>query len=207
MHNNKNNNIRIIGGSLKSRRFSVLPNSNIRPTTDRVRETVFNWLMHKIQNSRCLDLFTGSAALSIESISRGADFVYINDLDHKNINHINKTLNNFSISKSKYILSNKNALTLLKKTPQELNLNSFDIIFLDPPFYKNLLKPCLELIIKNNWLKDSPSSAIYYEVEAEKELDVLSILNNITLNNKQRLNISAEKTAGALKYGIITIEL
>ncbi|MBP9722408.1 MAG: 16S rRNA (guanine(966)-N(2))-methyltransferase RsmD [Gammaproteobacteria bacterium] len=202
--------VRIIGGKYKNRKINILPNSDIRPTADRIRETVFNWLMFDIVNSRILDLFAGSGAMTLEALSRQAKFVYCNDSNPAVISHIDNNIKNIDHSLSsdskKLQLANYNALELLQKKPQDLNLEPFDIIILDPPFNKNYLQSCLELIVKNNWLakkySDSSSTLPAIYIESEQQLNINNILLSPSL---KKLTLVKLKTTGNVCYGLLSL--
>src|SRR5512134_2593384 len=85
-----NNRLRIIGGQWRGRRLNFIPSEDLRPTPDRVRETLFNWLMPLIHGARCLDLFAGSGALGLEALSRGAASVVLVDRDPRVIATLRK---------------------------------------------------------------------------------------------------------------------
>ena len=156
----KNAQLRIIGGQWRGRKLSFADEPGVRPTADRVRETLFNWLMLDIEGARCLDLFAGSGALGLEALSRGAKEVVFVDSNQKVVNAIKTELN---------ILAADNAQVIKQSAESYLqtqNNNSFDIIFLDPPFHKEFLLPIIQQLITGNWVKQD--SLIY--IEAEKEL-------------------------------------
>ena len=153
----KANNLRIIGGEWRSRRVQFYNSPKIRPTPDRVRETLFNWLAEKIVGARCLDLFAGSGALSFEAASRGAVEVIQVDDDPAII---------ASLKKQKSILSAvqvqifyKDAMSYLRQTE-----HVFDIIFLDPPFNTDLHLKALSMIKTRDLL--APSGQIYLETSS-----------------------------------------
>lgn len=147
--------IRITSGLFKGRLLHSIKNFNIRPTNSRTKKTIFNWLRPYIKNKTCLDCFTGSGSLSIESISHLARYVTALEINKKLIKKLNQTLKNFSIKSIKTY--HINTINWLKKhgTP-------YDIIYLDPPFKDiNLLKKTIFLLNKNNWLHKK--SIIYVE--------------------------------------------
>jgi 16S rRNA (guanine966-N2)-methyltransferase len=124
--------VRIIGGTWRSRLLSVLDLPGLRPTTDRIRETLFNWLGQDLTGLRCLDLFAGTGALGFEAASRGADFVLLVDKDKKV--HAN-LLANFSSLQSSPVsgvieILHRDSLELLKQQAD----HSVHLIFIDPPF-------------------------------------------------------------------------
>ncbi|MDA9679838.1 16S rRNA (guanine(966)-N(2))-methyltransferase RsmD [Gammaproteobacteria bacterium] len=115
--------------------------NDLRPTGDRVRETLFNWLMHDIRGSDCLDLFAGSGVLSIEALSRGANHV---TLIENNAAASSRISNNLA-----FLEASPNSFTNIKSNAIEWLGNcdtSFDLIFVDPPFASNTLPTVLELL-------------------------------------------------------------
>ncbi|MEM1152826.1 MAG: 16S rRNA (guanine(966)-N(2))-methyltransferase RsmD [Pseudomonadota bacterium] len=139
----QHNTLRIIGGQWRGRKLTFSPGKNLRPTPDRVRETLFNWLSASINGARCLDLFAGSGALGIEALSRGAlscDFV---DNSAAAISQIRQHLNMLK-TEQPMVCQAMSADQFL--TSIEL---PYDIVFLDPPFDQALLEPsCLQLYQK-----------------------------------------------------------
>src|SRR5690349_4114916 len=133
--------LRIIGGEWRSRKIPILELSEIRPTPDRVRETLFNWLSPIIGGAYCLDLFTGSGALSFEALSRGAKHVVMVDKSPMVIESLRKTAQELGA----------NNITLYRgHAPENIILPNepFDIIFLDPPFNQNLIEPSCQWLIQ-----------------------------------------------------------
>ena len=146
--------VRIIAGCWKGRNIPVVKKEHVRPTPNRVRETVFNWLQNSLPGSRCLDLFAGSGVLGIESVSRGAAHATIVDLDREII----------ELLKSQLALLETDAIDLLCGDSIDYIVNTkqqFDIIYLDPPFQKVDLKTLLEQVKSANILK--PRAQIYME--------------------------------------------
>ena len=156
-NNTGNNTLRIIGGRWRSRKLSFLNAPNLRPTPDRVRETLFNWLQGSISNARCLDLFAGSGALGLEALSRGAaEVIFI----EKNRTTIVQLKQNLALLKASSPIINNDAKNYLRE-----EIQPFDIIFLDPPFRKNFLPDCLDVIIERRLLNEG--GLVYLEQEAE----------------------------------------
>jgi 16S rRNA (guanine966-N2)-methyltransferase len=172
-----NGKLRIIAGKWRGRKFSVPPLPDVRPTPNRVRETLFNWLAPVITDSRCLDLFTGSGALGLEALSRGASKVVFIDQSPIVVRHIQAQLQQLSVRNA--IVKKENALAYLSHPPSK----PFDIIFLDPPFNQNLIQPCCEFLEKKIWLY--PSAYIYLETEAELDLSLLLPENWELLRSKK----------------------
>ncbi|MFT3929707.1 MAG: 16S rRNA (guanine(966)-N(2))-methyltransferase RsmD [Spongiibacteraceae bacterium] len=140
--------LRIIGGQWRGRklRFPSLP--GLRPSPDRVRETLFNWLAPEITGARCLDLFAGSGALGLEALSRGASFCQFIDAARAAAMRIESHLT---------LLSCGDAQTYCGDALQWLRQSSptpFNMVFLDPPFRQDLLNECCALLDTHGWLSD-----------------------------------------------------
>ncbi len=129
----------------------------IRPTPDRVRETLFNWLQHDIAGSRCLDLFAGSGALGLEALSRGAAQVVFIDREHAVIERLRATLAGLGARGAE--LEQGDALRFLESEPRP-----FDIVFLDPPFDLDLLPAACSALERRGWL--APRALVYLESPA-----------------------------------------
>ena len=139
--------IRIIGGKWRGRRLSVIKAPGLRPTPDRVRETLFNWMNKKIINAHCLDLFSGTGALSFEALSRGASEVTMVESDPNVVKNLTKTADILE-SKSHHIKC-ADATTWLKDQTKH-----YDIIFLDPPFGHGYVEKCCQIIYEQSLLDD-----------------------------------------------------
>jgi len=155
------NTLRIIGGEWRRRKLEFKDAPNLRPTPDRVRETLFNWLQGKVHGSRCLDLFAGSGALGFEALSRGAkEVVFVEKMAHVAA----QIEANITLLSDHSPVKQTDAVSYLTNADQE-----FDIIFLDPPFRKNLLPSVLEIISEKKLL--SENGLIYLEHGAEESFD------------------------------------
>jgi 16S rRNA (guanine966-N2)-methyltransferase len=152
--------IRIIGGQWRSRRLPVLESEGLRPTPDRVRETLFNWLAPYIDGSRCLDLFAGTGALCLEALSRGASWVVMVERSPVAAQQLRENVARLQTLAADVVA--QDALEYLAGTPQP-----FDIIFLDPPFAdaERMIRRCSELLVAG-WAK---SGTLVY-VEAPQQL-------------------------------------
>ena len=173
--------LRIIAGQWRSRkiRFPDLP--QLRPTPDRVRETLFNWLTPVIEGARCLDLFAGSGALGLEALSRGAGEVVFVDRDNKVTMYLRDT---FTLLKAEHAsVVQADALSYLAGTAQ-----GFDIVFLDPPYQSDLLLPCCRALAAQAWL--NPKAYIYIETASQTPLGELP----------DDWHVLREKTAGQVCY-------
>jgi 16S rRNA (guanine966-N2)-methyltransferase len=153
------NTLRIIGGRWRGRKLRFADGEGLRPTTDRVRETLFNWLQPVIHGARCLDLFAGSGALGLEALSRGAIEVQFIERNPQAVKALQENLALLHADNGQVLQGD--ALTFLRSPAQP-----FDVVFLDPPFRQDLLNPALTLLAQENWL--APGARIYIELEAEQ---------------------------------------
>jgi 16S rRNA (guanine966-N2)-methyltransferase len=178
----KTNTIRVITGKYKNRRLKFPSIDGLRPTSDQLKETIFNWLAPYIHGSTCIDAFAGSGSLGIESLSRGATKAIFYELNAKAINYIKENLQLLGIPNCEiYKKDCIKALASIKVVNSEM------IIFLDPPFNKNLANPCLQAIVNNT---NIPSGTIIYiETEKPAELDLTSYE---VLKEKSTSTISAK---------------
>ena len=150
----KQGQLRIIGGEWRGRKLSFPPIEGLRPTSDRVRETLFNWLQMKLAGRRCLDLFAGSGALGLEALSRGAAEVVMVEQDRTAAQQIRQHLQTLNCKTGS--VENTDAFNYLKG-PATL----FDVVFLDPPYKFGCLEECCRLLEQNDWL--NPGAFIYLE--------------------------------------------
>lgn len=153
--------VRIIGGQWRGRKLPLIEHKQLKPTPDRVKETLFNWLQSHIVGSVCLDLFAGSGALGFESLSRGAKEVVFIEQNKQLVHAIKQQAKRLQAATGDiYQLEAVNWL--------QHNSREFDIIFLDPPFGEPLLATCLQLICQKQLLK--PNGLIYVETDTVKNI-------------------------------------
>ena len=158
------NQLRIIGGDWKRRQLAFASIDGLRPTPDRVRETLFNWLMWDVQNAKVLDICAGSGALSFEALSRGATSVVMIEPDRTQAQFLNQNLELLQVTKARAQLK----VTMAQQALQTLK-DQFDLVFLDPPYSLDLWTSLAELadpLIK-------PEGLIY--VEADRDLNTLQL--------------------------------
>lgn len=148
--------IRIIGGEWRGRKLTVPNVPGLRPTPDRVRETVFNWLAPTIRGAYCLDLFAGSGAFGFEALSRGASHVVMLDQSREVIDQLQKAA---------ALLKTEQAEIYLARAPEQLKkpARPFDIVFLDPPYQDNILSRCCFYLEENGFLANN--AIIYLEAK------------------------------------------
>ncbi len=179
MHTNEHK-VRIIGGKFKGMTLIVGNAEGLRPTPDRIRETVFSWLEGKCQNLRVLDLFTGSGALGIESFSRGASEVVLVELDGSNAQLLSSEISKFG---KNIKVVHQDAMNYLKQAS-----GKFDLVFLDPPYCSDLLKDCLNMLKDRNLIDEK--SLIYVEMNAGRSLVVTDY------------EVIREECSGQVKYAL-----
>lgn len=156
--------IRIIGGKWRSRKVSFVTKESLRPTPDRVRETLFNWLAPYISGAVCLDLYSGSGALAFEALSRGAKSVVALESDRDCYQQIMQTATVLKADGLEVL--NKNVLDWLQHPKF-----TADIVFVDPPYKQEILLKTLQLLEANNWV--GKDSLIYFE--QDKPLDATGL--------------------------------
>ena len=183
------NKVKIIGGKYKNKiiNFDYIDNlektSSLRPTSNRARETLFNWLMHDIHDAYCLDLFAGSGALSFEALSRGAKKITLIENSINIYKNLLKTKKDFTSEQSKINIINTNSLDFIRKNNQD-NLDNIynNIIFIDPPYdiiNKDFIIDLINNLKTNNFINNN--TLLY--LESDKELtnlfpDYIKIIKN-----------------------------
>lgn len=150
------NKVRIIAGEHRSRQIRFPAIEGLRPTSDRIRETLFNWLQSDLPKSNCLDLFAGSGVLGIEALSRGAESVQFVELDRSAVDSLKENL--AALSYSPAAVANLKAEQWLSANE---NKNQFDIVFIDPPYKQQLITKICNSLIKGNFVK--PGTKVYVE--------------------------------------------
>lgn len=192
-----NQQLRIIAGKWRHRKISFYAQAGARPTLDRIRETVFNWLTPYITHANCLDLFAGSGILGLEALSRGAKSACFIDNQPQNIKFIQTALSQLQNSEN---CDDTNSTAYYKslQIPKGLdNLpvtaaenNQFEIIFIDPPYHTDLLQQSLDRILQLKLL--APNGVIYFEAGKQDE---------IIFDHWETLK---HKKTKSLQYGLIT---
>lgn len=166
--NAKRGSCRIIGGRWRGRVISFDDAEGLRPTTDRIRETVFNWLQPYIHQSRCLDVFAGSGALGFEALSRGAgELVFV----EKNIRTVKRIKQNIeTLGAEEVTVHHQDALAWLQSSAKNCDSGRFDLVFLDPPFHSELLAMSCRLLDKSGCLAED--AIIYVEHNRDTAIEL-----------------------------------
>ncbi len=186
-----NNYFKIVAGKYKSRKLNFTNTIELKPTTSKIREILFNWIQFESYNKTYLDLFSGSGSLSFEALSRGAKEVISiekNFIAFKNIEKNIKLLNSNKIQ-----AFNQDALIFLAKK----NTKIFDFIFIDPPFNKNIIPKVLQLIYQGNFV--ATGSKMY--IESEFKIDK----NYVHSFFKENTKIIKQGKSGQVNYCLIKI--
>jgi len=161
----------------------------LRPTPDRVRETLFNWLQGHVVGAHCLDLFAGSGALGLEALSRGAERLVWVDNNAMVTQQLNDHLRLLQCDAG--VVCRLNASQFLQRGPGGAQ---YDLVFLDPPFGKGLILESIELLTKHHWL--NAGAHLYIEMESTLSIPELP----------QNWQLTREQTAGQVRYALIRID-
>jgi len=161
--------VRIIGGKWRGRKLSFPQVDSLRPTPDRVRETVFNWLKPYLLGAHCLDCFAGSGALGLEAISRGAQSAVLIDSNPSCCEMLSESI--------KQLDANTAHVKQSRVPGAGLGSQTFHIVFIDPPYDDDLIKPTLAWLIKSQHL--SKDAVIY--LESQKPLKEEDLAPDFTL--------------------------
>lgn len=180
--------MRVVSGVYSSRKLFGFDIIGIRPTKDRVKESIFAMINNKLIDSNCLDLFAGTGSLGIEAISNGANHVYFSDINKESINAIKMNIDTLKIS-DKCTVINDNYTSVIKKF-NDNNIH-FDIIFIDPPYGKIKIIEVIELLLKNDILNNN--GIIICEYEDEKLEDSYEYLKLIKIKRYGRTFVSIYK--------------
>lgn len=150
--------VRIIGGKWRGRKLNIAPGANIRPTPDRVRETLFNWLTVELIDASCLDMFAGSGALGLEALSRGANDVVMIDKSPKVTKYLHQVCNDWGINRADVYCANAlHHPSWLSQAPAQ----KFNVVFVDPPYHAGLIYQSLTFLTQHKLLANH--AVIYVE--------------------------------------------
>jgi 16S rRNA (guanine966-N2)-methyltransferase len=180
--------LRIVAGKWRSRLLEIVEVPGLRPTSERVRETLFNWLAPRIEGARCLDLFAGTGALGLEALSRGAASVVFVDSSRHALNVIEKNVR--SLDAEGAIIRHGDALRFLQTAAPD----SFDVVFLDPPFAAGLLEDVCRRIDEVKIL--APGAMVYLEQDKAQ----------LEPSLPAGWTVLKDKSAGQVRYALVTAD-
>ena len=180
--------IRIIGGKWKGKKIHFELNDDLRPTPDRAKETLFNWLGQDLNEMYCLDLFSGTGALGLEALSRGAKKITFVEQNKKYL----KKIKNVYIGMTEKEDCDFFCAECLDWVKNNNSQTKYDLIFIDPPFNKNLIDDLLTTILKKELL--SNNGKIYFEFEKKLDFKI-----------PKSLNLKKEKSLGKKSYVLAEI--
>ncbi|MFC3122371.1 16S rRNA (guanine(966)-N(2))-methyltransferase RsmD [Agaribacter flavus] len=172
--------VRIISGKHRGRKLTVRDAQGLRPTTDRIKETLFNWLIGDVAGKRVLDMFAGSGSLGFEALSRHADNVTFFELDPKTTDLLRENAKQLKENEYVHILQG-DALQLANKLTRPV-----DLVFIDPPFNMGLLDKSVEALLASKNL--NPAAKLYLEFESD-----------LSFNPPKELKIIKEKASKTLR--------
>jgi 16S rRNA (guanine966-N2)-methyltransferase len=181
--------LRIVAGKWRSRLLRIIDEPDLRPTSERIRETLFNWLRPVIEGARCLDLFAGTGALGIEALSRGAAHVVFVEKSARAAAAISDNLE---------ALEAPNAEVFQRDAMDYLRIADpvrFDIVFLDPPFQAEMLTETCSILQDRGWLT---AQAIVY-LERSRDQDRPALPNGWAITH--------EKVAGKVSYSLASTDI
>lgn len=154
--------VRIIGGQFKRRKLSFIAADGLRPTPDRLRETLFNWLMHDLPHARVLDCCAGSGVLGFEALSRGARQCVFIEANRQQAQQLRLSADMLKLTAEQAIVHHTTAQAIIPQLS-----GHFDVVFIDPPYGLDLWQPILDLLIQHQRI--SPQGLVY--LESNRPLD------------------------------------
>ena len=184
--------VRIIGGQFKRRSVSFIDAEGLRPTPDRLRETLFNWLIADIHDAQVLDSCAGSGVLGFEALSRGAAHTTFIEINPAQSNMLRQSAEQLRLATNTYQIIQGTAEQVL--TQNQTLPHHFDIVFIDPPYAQDLWQPILTALIKQSLI--TTETLIY--LEADKDLTLQ--LNQLVASLNENSEPQAETTQGIIGF-------
>lgn len=181
--------LRIVAGNWRSRFLQIAEVDGLRPTSERIRETLFNWLAPGIHGARCLDLCAGTGALGLEALSRGASEAVFVERSPIAVRALQVNVESLGATAAEIL--NADARDYLASS----DARPFDIVFLDPPFKAELHDELCRLLQKKNWL--AANARIY--IESDKDQPAVKV--------PEGWQVLKSKTAGNVRYMLATTEV
>lgn len=184
--------VRIIGGQFKRRSVSFIDAEGLRPTPDRLRETLFNWLIADIHDAQVLDSCAGSGVLGFEALSRGAAHTTFIEINPAQSNMLCQSAEQLRLSANTYQIIQGTAEQVL--TQNQTLPHHFDIVFIDPPYAQDLWQPILTALIKQSLI--TTETLIYLEADKDLTLQLNQLIASLNENSAPQ----AETTQGIIGF-------
>lgn len=177
--------VRIVAGKWRGRFLTVADAPGLRPTPERIRETLFNWVAPRIEGSHCLDLFAGTGVLGLEALSRGAADVMLVERSAAAVRALRESVE--ALAAEGAVIHEGDAWQFLRRRPAA----ACDVVFLDPPYADERLGELFTLLAENGWL--AGNAVVYYEQLRGREPPALP----------EGWDVLREKTAGNVRYCLL----
>lgn len=200
--------VRVIGGQWRGRKLPIVSADGLRPTGDRIKETLFNWLAPYLDSAVCLDLFAGSGSLGVEALSRGARHVTALDINRDAVKSLvaigslleTEALEVVQADALAWLGDGAQSTAAATTTDTIINVSTasgqrFDIVFLDPPFQSALLQQAVLKLDAANCLQ--PNALIYIETDSNHDVPILPA----------HWRLHKQKTAGSVQYALYIAEV
>lgn len=184
--------VRIIGGQFKRRSVSFIDAEGLRPTPDRLRETLFNWLIADIHDAQVLDSCAGSGVLGFEALSRGAAHTTFIEINPAQSNMLRQSAEQLRLAANTYQIIQGTAEQVL--TQNQTLPHHFDIVFIDPPYAQDLWQPILTALIKQSLI--TTETLIYLEADKDLTLQLNQLIASVNENSEPQ----AETTQGIIGF-------
>ena len=184
--------VRIIGGQFKRRSVSFIDAEGLRPTPDRLRETLFNWLIADIHDAQVLDSCAGSGVLGFEALSRGAAHTTFIEINPAQSNMLRQSAEQLRLATNTYQIIQGTAEQVL--TQNQTLPHHFDIVFIDPPYAQDLWQPILTALIKRSLI--TTETLIYLEADKDLTLQLNQLVASVNENSAPQ----AETTQGIIGF-------
>ena len=178
--------VRIIGGQYKRRIVSFIDAEGLRPTPDRLRETLFNWLIADIHDAKVLDSCAGSGVLGFEALSRGAAHTTFIEVNPAQVTMLRKSAENLRLEPPMYQIIQGTAEQVL--TQNQTIQRHFDIVFIDPPYAQDLWQPILTALINQSLI--STETLIYLEADKDLTLQLDQLVASINESAEPQIEIA-----------------
>lgn len=190
------NTVRIVGGQFKRQNIGFIETDGLRPTPDRMRETLFNWLMHDVYNANVLDTCAGSGVLGFEALSRGAKHTTFIEANTAQAKQLTQTATQLKLNNNQANIIQGKAEQVISALQHQQANNIYHLVFIDPPYSLNLWQPILNELQRHQLI--DKHTLIY--IEADKKLDTIFDAKTLA-----KIEIVKEKTMGQVNSWLIQL--